>query len=638
MNNDRNYKRKLSVDELNEELYYSKENSKHRPRRTIHKKDAGLPHDFPDDELTNWKKRRKKEKLPTSFYRKVFFGVLFFFIVTVVVAFFSVYQGKTTVSGDRISMEILARPFVDGGENLEVQVRIQNYNEQALEIPDLLLAYPKDSRNQDELTFMRRSLEDIPLGGQSIEEFDLVLFGQEGEIREITATLEYRIPGSTAIFVKEASHEIIIRSTPSVLTVDAPDEIVRNQDIDLDIVVSSNSNTVISNSLVNIEYPRGFEVISTDPQPSNLNNTWSIPFLRDEPERIRVTGRLSAFEGQGQSFAISFGSRNESLQSQIQTVFNSVIHTVDVIAPFISADLEINGEGDPEITILGGEEISGTLTFSNTTEDTLRDVRITLNIEGNLYNPQGIRAQNGFFNSTTRSIVWDQGTLDRLETLQPNEEVEVFFTLPTQELVGRTGGLLEPELNLSVDVQGSEANAQVRSAQNVSSVRIIANSDIAVNHQLEYATGPFQNYGPMPPSADTETSYTLTLDLENSSNEVRDAELSFFLPSYVEYREVMAPSTERANVRYNDQSRELVWNVGDLRPGSGVNDDFGKTLSLQLLLTPSLSQQGSPVDLTSDIILSGFDTYTDTNLQFKKSPIKNILSDGQERGASGRVQ
>lgn len=637
MNQDPVNKRKLSVDELNEQLYYSKEESGHRPRRTIHNRDLELSRDFPEDDLEKWRQHHKEEKLPTSFYRKVFYGVFFFFLVTAIVAFLSVYQGKKTVSGDRISLEILARPFMDGGENLEVQVRIQNYNEQPLEIPDLLISYPKDSRNKEELTFMRRSLEDIPLDGQSIEEFDITLFGQEGEVREIKATLEYRIPGSTAIFLKETTHEVIIRSTPSVFTVEAPTEVVRNQPFTLNISTSSNANTVITDSLVTVTYPRGFEFISANPEPDILNNTWSIPFLKDQPEVITVTGRLSAFEGQAQSFRLNFGSRKETNQSEIETVYNALVHTVEVITPFINTSLLVNGERTPTLTIKGGEEVSGELTFTNTLSGVLRDVVISLGIDGSLYTPQGIRAQNGFFNSNTNTITWDKGTLSSLETLQAGETVTVSFTLPTQELIGRTGSLIEPTLNLSVDVAGSETNGRRREAQKVTEVTVLANSDIQFDTELAYGTGPFQNFGPMPPVVNTETSYTLNLAISNSSNEVRDAELSFFLPNYVRYEEVMAPSLERSKVRYNPQTREITWNIGDLRAGLGVNESQGKTLSLQLLVTPSLSQVGSPVTITSDITLSGFDTFTDTRLNFRKAAVKNILTNQQEQGASGSV-
>jgi len=484
---------------------------------------------------------------------------------------------------------------------------------------------------------MRRSLEDIPLDGQSIEEFDITLFGQEGEVREIKATLEYRIPGSTAIFLKEATHEVIIRSTPSVFTVSAPSEVVRNQPFTFNISAASNANTVINDSLVTINYPRGFEFISANPEPDILNNTWAIPFLKDEPEIITVTGKLSAFEGQAQSFRLNFGSRNEAKQSEIETVYNALVHTVEIITPFINANLLVNGERTPTLRIKGGEEISGELQFTNTLDDVLRDVVITLGIDGELYNTQGVRAQNGFFNSNTNSITWDKGTLSNLEALQSKEQLSVSFTLPTQELIGRTGALLKPTLSLSVDVAGSESNGRRREAQNITEVLVLANSDIQFNTSLEYGTGPFQNYGPMPPLVNTETSYTLNLEVQNSSNEVRDAELSFFLPSYVEYKEVMAPSLERTKVSYNPQTREITWKIGDLRAGLGINETKGKTLSLQLIVSPSLSQVGSPINITSDIILTGFDTFTDTRLNFKKVGVKNILSNQQEQGASGRI-
>lgn len=638
MNEQGKNKRKTSIDELNEQLYYQKGDFKERPRRKIHDRDITLKKDFPEDGVNEWKKEAKKRRLPTSFFKKMFLIVLLLFVVTAIVALSSFYSGKKTVSGDLISLEILGQPLVDGGENLQLQVRIQNFNEQPLELPDLVLSYPKDSREEGEQVFMRRSLDDVQQGDRAIEEFSIILFGQEGDTREINAKLEYRINNSNAIFFKEATHEVIIRSTPTTLSINAPEEMVRGQIFEMDINLASNSNMIVNNTLLELKYPDGFEFISSEPESNALNRIWSFPLLRNEAETITVRGRLSALEGQGQSFGINFGRQHPQRINEIETFFNRLVHTVDIQQPFISTSLELNGSTEDLITIRGGNDVDGEISFVNTTDDVLQDVAIKMNLGGSLYNPVGIRAQNGFFNSNTLSLSWDKTTSSSFNLLEPGEERTVSFNLPTQELVGRTGALTNPELELSIDVTASEINGNLREAYNVSQARVIANSDIEILGKVEHDEGPFENTGPMPPRVGETTSYTVTLQVTNSSNNLTDAELRFYLPSYVQWMDAIAPSVERNAVEYNQTTREVIWDLDRLRAGLGISGSSPRSLSFQVEVLPSLPQAGDQIALTSEIILSGTDSFTETDLSYRKNEIENRLSGSQEAGADGRVR
>lgn len=630
-------KRKTSVDELNDQLYYRREKPSARPRREIHDRNIDLEHDFPDDELETWKEKGNKKSLPTSFFKKVFLGVLVFFLLTAIVVAFSYYSGRKTVSGELISMEILGQPLVDGGESLELQVRIQNFNEKALELPDLVLSYPKDSREDGERVFLRRSLEDIGYDQRVSEEFNVTLFGQEGDVRNIEAKLEYRIDGSNAIFVKEVDHEVIIRSTPVTLSVTAPDEMVRSQVFQMEIDVASNSNTIVNNNLLKIDYPSGFELISTTPEPDMFDHIWSVPSLREDKKTFIIKGRLSAFEGQGQTFTVNFGKRSTRDQNEIETLLSMVSHTVEIQRPFLLTDLVVNNSEDQTISIRGGTEVEGEITIVNTLSDALQDVSVTLLLDGNLYNPTGIRAQSGFFDSNTKTLKWDQTTLSDLELLQPGQERTLSFTLPTVDLLGRTGAIVNPQMDMQVDVSAVEVNGEVREAENLANMTVTANSDISVATEVQHEQGPFNNYGPMPPKVNEKTSYTLTMELTNSSNDLENAELRFFLPSYVSWTDAIAPSVERSDVEYNETTREVRWKLGTLPSGLGISGSSARPLSVQLEVLPSSSQTGDQIALTSDIVLSGTDSFTGSQLSYRKTAVENRLSDSSETGSNGRI-
>ena len=534
-------------------------------------------------------------------------------------------------------MEILGQPFVDGGEELELQVRIQNFNEQELQLPDLVLSYPKDSALGSEPVFLRRSLQNIGPGKRVTEQFDLTLFGQEGDTRNINATLEYRIDGSSAIFIKEINHDVIIRSTPTQVTVEAPENIVRNQELTLGINISSNSNTRINNTALKITYPRGFEFIRSTREPDFNNNTWYFENIDEDIERIEITGRMAALEGQGQSFNISFGKQDQFNKNQIETVFNSIVKTVAVQKSFINTTLAVNGNSDTTSIIRGGADMSVVLNYENTTESILEDVVIMVHLEGDLYDANRVKVQDGFYRSGDRTIIFDKTTTSELTSLQPREQGSFRFTLPSKDLVSTGGILTNPQRTISVDVRGTEINGNTREASSIARHTVIANSDIAVIPKTLYYDGPFDNSGPMPPRADRETTYTIVFHITNSSNDISDAVLTTYLPPYVEWTNTISPSVERNNVSYDTTTRKLTWKLGTLKAGLGVGTSQPRQLSAQVRVTPSVSQVGNPLDLTQDITLTGVDEFTETTLNFKKTPLTNRLPDINAPGGNGRV-
>ena len=560
-----------------------------------------------------------------------------FFFVTLAVAGITLYEGKTTVSEELIALEILGQPFVDGGEELELQVRVQNFNEQSLELPDLVISYPKDSGVDAERVFLRRSLQDIDPRGRVTEEFDAILFGQEGDLRNIDATLEYRIAGSSSIFVKEGSHQVIIRSTPTQISIDAPDTIVRNQDVAISVDVSSNSNTQINNTLLKINYPRGFEYTNASLIPNFNDNTWYFDNIGDDTQTIEIVGRLAALEGQGQSFNFEYGKQDQFNKNEFETVFNALTHTIDVQKSFIESEIDINGVKDDQSSIRGGDDLRVRLSYKNTLDVALENVVLTVNLDGDLYDTSQVNLQNGFYNSSNQTILFDQTTNDRLALLEPGESGEFRFNLGGKGLVTSAGVLSNPFAEITVDVEATGENRKKEQAFAIARHKVLANSDISVIPKTQFYEGPFKNEGPLPPRVNVPTTYTVVFQVTNSSNDVTDGELTTFLPAYVEWLNIVAPSVERTNVSYDTRTRELVWRLGDLRSGLGVGTSLPRQLSAQVRVVPSVTQLDQDFALTGDIILNGVDKFTNTDLSFKKTPLFNRLDNRQAIGADGRV-
>ena len=626
-----------SIDHLNKELYDRKKKFHDINRRTIHDRDPEIKKDFDDVNPNAIAETLPKQKLPTSLFKKIFLFVLGFFLITVAVALVTLYEGGKQVSDDLIALELIGQPFVDSGEVLEFQVRVQNFNEQNLVLPDLTISYPKDSSIDAEEELARYALDDIEPNQRALESFDIVLFGQEGDTRTITAELEYRIEGSTAIFFKQVTHDVVIRSTPTELIVEAPETIVKNQIVDFEIELASNTLDPVTNGLLDITYPRGFELIEAQPEPRYFDNVWYLPSIAEDGAVIRFSGMLDALENQAQSFHFEFGKQNQEQKMSIETVFNALVHTIEITPSFLDIDLEIDRTNSPSVIVSGNELLSANFDYTNNLDVPLENVVIVAELSGNLYDPAEVVAQNGFYDSNNQTITWSGADLQDLRLLEPGATGRIMFSLKTRPLVEASGVLNNPEASISFNVTGIESGGIERSADNVSEVRLLASSDVQLITETNYQDGPIQNSGPIPPKVGQETTYTALISLANSSNDLREAQLSTILPSYVQWSGSVSPSTQRSNVSFNPQTRELVWDIGDIREGVGVSGNNPLQVAIQLEFTPSLSQVGDVVDLTQSLVFTAEDEFTNSIVEYRGPSFTTQLDDSGGSGTESRV-
>ena len=205
------------------------------------------------------------------------------------------------------------------------------------------MEYPKGSGGDlsSNVEHFRKSLGTIPSGAVRNENLKVMLFGEQGRVVPIKITLEYRVAGSNAIFVKEKLYEVNINSTPINLSVEAPFTISPNQDIVLKVKTILNATKPVSKILIKLNYPTGFQFVKSVPAPSFGNNIWNLGDLAPGIERdISISGKMvDVFDGEEKTFHISSGSQSATDKSALDVVFNSVGHTLTIKKPFIEANL-----------------------------------------------------------------------------------------------------------------------------------------------------------------------------------------------------------------------------------------------------------------------------------------------------------
>lgn len=631
-----NDKNKLNrVEELKNKLFNRNYQTKIEHRDTFtHSNRGEVPEVWMNGEMVDADAFNSSDKffMKTSMFKKFFTFSLVFFIFTLAYAGYVFFAGGNTVSNNNIDISILGNNFVAGGEELSFVVGITNKNSSALDLVDLVMEYPKSSStSQDDLSAgterFRESLGTIPSGAVRNENLKVVLFGEQGSVRPIKISLEYRVEGSNAIFVKEKLYEVTINSTPLNLTVDMPETISPNQDITLNVKTALNATKPSSNILVKVDYPVGFQFSSANPPPSLGNNVWSLGDLAPGAERdISIVGKMvDVFDGEEKTFHISGGSQSASDKSMIDVVFSSLARAVTVKKPFIEAKVLVNGVYQREYAVNSKGQIQGQIEWTNNLDTKINDLSIVAKISGNAVNRKTINGQQGFYDSAKDIITWDKNSIRGFDEVNPSETGSVGFNISLLSLFSAGGGMLvDPTIKIEVSISGKQLSSgfDTQSLSNSASSIIRIISDVGFSAKALYFSGPFSNTGPIPPKAENETTYTITWSVSNTANNISKAVARSSLPSWVRFVGPIMPLDEDLN--YNPSTKEIIWNVGSIPKGTGITT-ADHSVSFQVAFSPSLSQVGTRPVLVRDVVLTGHDNFANVDVRASKTSLTTLL-------------
>ncbi len=573
---------------------------------------------------------QEKFFLKTSRFKKFFIFSLVFFTLTIGYAAYIFFFSGNSVSNNNIDISIIGNTFTAGGEDLSLVIGIINRNNAPLDLVDLVIEYPKGASNNTlaETEHFRESLGTIAAGSVRNENVKLILFGEQGSVRDIKVSIEYRVEGSNAIFVKQKPFQVTINSTPLNLLVDAPAIVSPNQNITLNITSTLNSTRAVSGVLLKVDYPAGFQFVSANPEPSMGNNIWNMGDLAPGVSRpISISGRMvDVFDGEQKSFRVYSGEQGGTDKSNIGVIFNTLTHTVSVKKPFIEATLAINGVLQREYSTNSKTLINGSINWGNNLDTKVNDLEIRAKITGNAFNTKTVTADQGTYDSTQTTLVWDKFSNEQFAEINPGDFGSVNFTIDPIPLLSAIGGIINsPAINIEVSITGKQlvAGYEPQELNNSETKTIKVTSDLALSNKALYYSGAFKNTGPIPPQAEKETTYTIVWSISNSSNNISKAQVRAVLPTWVRFVGSVSPATE--DVVFNSSSREVVWNAGSILKATGVTT-AAKTVSFQVALTPLFSQINNLAVIINDAVLTGRDDFAKVDLRVAKGSLRTDLS------------
>lgn len=616
---------KSHIDELKNSLYSRNAPDVRTKRKTHVSEDrTDIPSEWErtvlSPEITPTERFAAEEKHSMSFFTKLLVISAVFCLVAVGIGAYLFWNGANLISADNIDIKISGPVSIPGGEPITFDIEAKNNNNIALESVEMSVDFPvgtTDPANpSNTLKNHRKSIGEILAGASAKESVKVVMFGEENIQKQIMVTLTYNVKGSTAVFTKTKSYDVLINSSPIGMTATSFKEITSGQEFDIKVELRSNSESILRNIILKADYPTGYQYISSSLAPLSDKSTWKIGDLPvGSKKTITIHGTLAGEDNDLRVFHFSVGAQSPNDPKVIGTQYMAIEQDVTIQKPFISLDINIdNDESGKDYVTKFGESKRVSIKWFNNLPNTVSNMKITAKLSGSAYDKNTVSPNSGYFDSSSNSIVWSQQTNPELASVGAGEDGQVSFALIPRDIGSGGSSAINPMVTIVANVSGNrtqESNVpQAISAAVTRNLRVASN--VALTGRVVRSAGPFVNSGPIPPKVDQATTYTVIWSVDNTTNAIGDAQVTATLPPYVKWLKAVNPATE--DVTYDTNSGEVTWNIGNVNAYT-LKSTQRREVAFQVSMTPNITQTGRSPFLVNQATLTATDNFTNAKLQ-----------------------
>ena len=521
------------------------------------------------------------------------------------------YYQKNIYSKEILKLEILGPEGVELGEEIEYTVKYKNNGNIRLEEPKLVFEYPEHSIVEGEFLRKEIDLEDIYPGQEQTINFKARLLGKENKPKIAKAEISYRPKNLNAKYRSTTSFTTIIKKVPLTFEFDLPTKIESGKDLRFRLNYFSNVNYPLPDLRCVVEYPTDFEFIES--RPRALEKTeWEIGLLnKTEGGRIEILGKVFGEVGEEKIFKAQLGTWRDGEF----VLLKEAIKGVQISQLSLYVVQQING--NPQYIASPGDLLHYEIFFRNIGEEALSNLSLIASLESRALDFQTIKAPLGSFKSGDNSIVFDWRKVASLQFLNPQEEGKIEFWINLKE-EWEILGLQDKNPVIKNKIYLGQATQEEFETK--------INSKLVLEQKGYFQEAVFGNSGPIPPRVGETTTYTIIWQIKNYYNDLRNAKVKAILPAQVKLTGKILP--EGAKLTFDSNSRELVWDIGDIGVGAGILT-AAPNLAFQIDFTPADFQRGQTPEIISQATFTAEDTFTGTILETTAPAINTSLPDDE---------
>jgi hypothetical protein len=609
-----------------EKQIYQKEDREQLDKERVHDTPYSVYGKHPEAVPNSFKPSEDPEKPFFQKYKKhiVKYGLVSLAILIVGIIAGGLYTlNQQRFSDKRVTLEITGEDAVSAGEEIQYTLTYRNNNLVSLRNVKLTVNTPN--------ALVDPSLDILGQKVDQVREFELPelaprsegqiiikgrLIGEKGSVQYLNATLSYIPAIVTSSFETETEFATTISDSPLVIDIQSPLESVSGDLVEYNIAVNNRSNTDLEDIELRLEYPDTFAFVSSNLQATGNGNTvFKIPRLRAKGVyEVKVTGNLG---GELQSIKILKAQVGEFRQGNF-TLYANAQNSTKLSDPYVSIRQVVVNSGNGVVN--AGETLQYEITIRNNTQVRIGEGILKVKLDSNLLDISKLETNGADFDAGENTIIWRANRLPQLKSFPPNEEGKVTFSVPVKSIIPiddfqdvnyriKTQVFFESQevptqLGVNKLIQGNSSEVKL-------ATRLIPKTSIAYTSPVSSII----NSGPIPLKLSQTTTFAVSWEIQNLTNDVSGVTLKSTLPANVTWTG-QSTTNGIGTLTYNERTKEIVWNIGNIPANTGVLRPLYRAV-FQIGITPTRNQLGSEVNLLDAVFYTGKDIFTDKDMSGK---------------------
>lgn len=564
-------------------------------------------------ELMREQKAEKTKRV--TFGSIVFTAISLFFVGALGYAYIHFQNGTNVISPDKINIEVTGPVSVVSGEASEFLIDITNNNSAELIQSDLVIQFPDGTKNPEDrtqnLNNQRIDIGSVPPGQTVRRKVSAVFFGEENVKKNIMYSFEFNIADSLNIFNKDKIVGVTIAGSPLITKITNVKEITNNKELVFDVEVVSNSNEIIKNVQLKVDYPFGYKLTESNIKPVGNNNVWNIGDIEALGARtIKLKGVLLGTSNLDKNFRFTIGVADPKT-GDMSTIIATQDQKVSIKDPFVMTILSINSSPAGSVPVSFGGDVEGVVSFTNNLKNTLTDVVVEVRVAGTLVNRTTIDPEQGFYRSSDDIMFWDQSQKQELAIIPPGQSRDVGFrakVVEGSEDLMRALRRSASSFVVTIKAKRLNENNVPEEITYDTSREIRLTTNISMEAFMTHVSGP------VPARVNEETVLRFNARIKNTVNTAKGTVFTAKLPPNVVWKNSYSSNLPKTGVTYNSSKREITLLLGEIPAGTGT-DTSPIEFYFDVGITPSLTQKNTTPSVILNPVLGATDSFTETVLQ-----------------------
>jgi len=532
---------------------------------------------------------------------------------------------RSAFSAENVYLEIQGPDSLDSNNIAIFYFEYENDNRVDLENVEVVVQFPESFVPEENINFQREGVSrgKITLGTITSREKESISFqgrfyGAADEIAYVNATLVYTPENIQSRYERDAQKGVMVLSSPLQIDVATPIEAASGDEIEFDVKYVNQSTQPFQNARLHMEYPKEFRFLSSQPEVSEGQSTWYLGTIGSQQEgSIKIRGILEGNKDDERVFRSMIGYIRGNGEF---APYSEARSRVRIATSPLTIRQSTNSHSE-NMNVSSGSNLAYTLEYANEGDTGLRDVIVTFQLFGDIFDVARIDTGGGSFNTERKLITWKASDVGELEKVAPGERGIIRFEVPVLKRIP-----IEDENSQHFTAHALATIDSPDVPDRVGSEKIIGkdrmdfrlNTDLFMDVSITEKKTQKSFYDYIPQVGE-EAVYEVRWNISNLYNDAINVQAVAFIPSAAQW--IGVKNNETANVFFNERTQRIEWQAGKIEHGTGVLQD-ARELVFDISVIPQDNQIDGEIEIFHSIEVTGKDTFTDENVRVVLDPIE----------------